>query len=194
MARDGRWWQGWRLLRRSDGEEVRARLAHNPRRLAHVGRVDGRRNVPDADSLRPWPTPAMGALLDEGRVQLLRLDRRFREEIEVPTIRLALARQKVAYETKRAEQHDLLDRPATAESTDRSLSTVHAMQSAAEVRLATVQEMHRRHAQQVVAETNARLKGYWGANLAARPEVGRLILSDLELPTLEELADTSGAS
>lgn len=185
------WGPRRRVFGPKGGENGRARFSHGPRQLARIGRVDGRRNVPDAETLRPWPTPAMGALLDEGRVELLRMARRFQEDVEVPTIRLALARQRVAYETKRAEQHDPLDRLAGPETTDRSVITVHAMQSAAEVRLETIEEVHRRHAQQVMAETNARLKAYWGANLAARPEVGRLILSDLELPMLQNLADTS---
>jgi hypothetical protein len=151
--------------------------------LCEVGRREGLVNVPCAESTLPWPTPAMQALLSEGRVALHRLAADLHQELVVPRIRVAMARQRVERASKAA------DRQAPTEGDDIALSelvTAEAALAAAEIRLSKVWDVFRQREAELRAATSARIQAVWAGNLEARDEAGRLLTAGLALPELED--------
>lgn len=129
----------------------------------------------------------MEALLAEGRSALHTLAANLQEDLVVPRIRLALARQRVDRATKRLDDADSDDAARDVDdSRVRDVATADAAMAAAEVRLAKVQDVYWQRVGEVRAATRARLHVYWAWNLAARSEAGRLLVAGLDLPELKD--------
>lgn len=187
-------WRGrvrgwWRRRRQADSRNAQGGfLGVGFDTLHELGRRDALSNLPDDQLLLPWPTPVMNALLDEGRIKMHDLAAQVQEDLVLPKIRAAMARQRRDRVAKRIDE-GLPDASGTAEAALAEFDIAQHAVSAAEVHLATVHSVHKERVQQVRAATNARLKAVWAANLAHRDDAGRLLISGLDVPGLEQSDD-----
>jgi hypothetical protein len=173
---------------KSDGESRRAtritpRTSLNPRDVRaaiRAGAMDGKRNIPDAESLTPWPTPVMLGLLAESQATLHVIEAECHEALAAPRIRLAVLTHRADQARKRYGSPS----PTGSGEDDlaRELANAERAQAAAEVRLSTVQNVYGERRDAVIAAAQERLATYWGANLAARRDDARLLLAELRLP------------
>lgn len=150
------------------------------RRLECVGGDDGHRNMPDAETLGPWPTPTMVRLLAEGRAARRLINAEHHERVAELRVRIAVASQKAIQARKRTDSHD--SRGGEVLLADADVGKAEASVTAAEVRLATVESAWRERVAANTALTDVRLAAYWTANLGVRDPSSRLLLEQLELP------------
>jgi hypothetical protein len=129
----------------------------------------------------------MEALLAEGQSALHTLAANLQEDLVVPRIRLALARQRVERTAKRFDEAGSNDAASDVDDNRaREMATADAAMAAAEVRQAKVQDVYWQRVGEVRAATKARLHAYWAWNLAARSEASRLLVAGLDLPELKD--------
>jgi hypothetical protein len=156
--------------------------------LGELGRREADAGLPDAGSMRPWPTPTISVAFEAGQQELFQLAETRHAETGSLEIRVAQAGQGLDALTKGVDAEAGRDSNRLGHDVEQAAAAL----SAAEIRLASALDVFAERSKAICAAGNARIAAIWRGNLSARTETDRLLIAGLVLPKLvplDELGD-----